>query len=282
LREEIAVICREAIHIVLSQDVLKKEEYNVWLSRSEALHDQYLLAQSYANELNRDQMHIVLDNIQQRKDVNMDEWANYYTYLYYLLTIRQEDMDESQIQALISRLENISQNSGILGDMAHGAIAMLIDRPCWERLTQVSICHSLIVWRSGYENGENNRSQPTEEQTNALVGEVEVNLYPNPVQESGDTKLTLYPNSVHGSGEIALILYPNPVEGILYIQLDNTDVVNIEEVKIYDMYGRLLRTESNIRLRKTEIDIVGLSAGVYFVNCKLSNGEAKTKRIVKE
>jgi hypothetical protein len=84
------------------------------------------------------------------------------------------------------------------------------------------------------------------------------------------------------SGEVELNLYPNPVEGVLYIQLDNTDVVNIEEVKIYDMYGRLLRTESDIRLRKTEIDIVGLSAGVYFVNCKLSNGEAKTKRIVKE
>jgi hypothetical protein len=84
------------------------------------------------------------------------------------------------------------------------------------------------------------------------------------------------------SGEAELFLFPNPVKEVLFMQLENAGTVNIEEVKIYDMYGRLLRTESNIRLRKTEIDIVGLSAGIYFVSCKLSNGEAKTKQIVKE
>jgi hypothetical protein len=84
------------------------------------------------------------------------------------------------------------------------------------------------------------------------------------------------------SSDNAVLFYPNPVKEVLFMQLENAGTVNIEEVKIYDIYGRLLRTESNIRLRTTEIDIVGLSAGVYFVNCKLSNGEAKTKRIVKE
>ena len=56
--------------------------------------------------------------------------------------------------------------------------------------------------------------------------------------------------------------------------------VEIEEVSIFDIYGR--RQElSSISSQPSAIDVSGLSSGIYFVKVVTSEGEA-VKRFVKK
>ena len=72
-------------------------------------------------------------------------------------------------------------------------------------------------------------------------------------------------------------IYPNPVEEELIIATE----VRVEEISIYDVYGR---TTTVYGLQTTDfvhsIDVADLEAGVYFVNIKTENGNV-VKRFVK-
>ena len=72
-------------------------------------------------------------------------------------------------------------------------------------------------------------------------------------------------------------IYPNPVSDKLYIETE----AEIEEVVIYDIYGRV----QNLKISETQklrnlIDVTELNSGVYFVKVVTANGEA-VKRIIK-
>ena len=73
-------------------------------------------------------------------------------------------------------------------------------------------------------------------------------------------------------------LYPNPVNDVLFIETE----VEIEEVVIYDVYGRIqnLRTSESQNLR-ISVDVANLNSGVYFMMIKTNDGVV-TKRFVKE
>ena len=83
-----------------------------------------------------------------------------------------------------------------------------------------------------------------------------------------------------GIAELAssLNIYPNPVNDKLYIETE----VEIEEVSIFDVYGRnqnLRNSESqNLRI---SVDVTNLNSGVYFVKVITENGEV-VKRFVKK
>ena len=72
-------------------------------------------------------------------------------------------------------------------------------------------------------------------------------------------------------------IYPNPVNDRLFIETE----VEIEEVVVYDIYGRYKVAKSQSH-KDTEIliDLSNLSKGVYFVNVKTSVGSV-VKKIVK-
>ena len=71
-------------------------------------------------------------------------------------------------------------------------------------------------------------------------------------------------------------IYPNPVSDKLYIETE----VEIEEVSIFDIYGR--RQElSAISCQPSAIDVSNLNSGVYFVKVVTENGEV-VKRFVKK
>ena len=75
-----------------------------------------------------------------------------------------------------------------------------------------------------------------------------------------------------------LNIYPNPVNDKLYIETE----VEIEEVVIYDVYGRV----QNLRNSETQnlsisVDVTNLNSGVYFVKVVTENGEV-VKRFVKK
>ena len=73
-------------------------------------------------------------------------------------------------------------------------------------------------------------------------------------------------------------IYPNPVNDKLYIETE----AEIEEVVVYDVYGRIqnLRNSETQKLRNS-IDVTDLNSGVYFVQIKTEEGNI-TKRFVKE
>ena len=73
-------------------------------------------------------------------------------------------------------------------------------------------------------------------------------------------------------------IYPNPVSDKLYIETE----AEIEEVVVYDVYGRIqnLRNSETQKLRNS-IDVTDLNSGVYFIQIKTEEGNI-TKRFVKE
>ena len=72
-------------------------------------------------------------------------------------------------------------------------------------------------------------------------------------------------------------IYPNPVKDRLYIETES----EIEEVIVYDIYGRHQVTESPSHQEMISIDISNLTSGVYFVKINTANGNI-VKRFVKE
>ena len=71
-------------------------------------------------------------------------------------------------------------------------------------------------------------------------------------------------------------IYPNPVSDKLYIETE----VEIEEVSIFDIYGR--RQElSAVSCQPSAIDVSNLNSGVYFVKVVTENGES-VQRFIKK
>ena len=75
----------------------------------------------------------------------------------------------------------------------------------------------------------------------------------------------------------SLNVYPNPVSDKLYIETE----VEIEEVVVYDMFGRHQVTETPSHQGNLTIDVTNLNSGVYFVKVVTENGEA-VKRFIKK
>ena len=77
-------------------------------------------------------------------------------------------------------------------------------------------------------------------------------------------------------------IYPNPVEDELFVVTE----MNVEEVAIYDVYGRLCcRDASNASTSNSmdtfNVSVQDLKAGVYFINIKTDGGNI-VKRFVKK
>ncbi|MBR2051169.1 MAG: T9SS type A sorting domain-containing protein, partial [Bacteroidales bacterium] len=76
----------------------------------------------------------------------------------------------------------------------------------------------------------------------------------------------------------SISIYPNPVDNELFLATE----VRVEEIAIYDVYGR---TTTVYGLQTTDfvhsIDVADLDAGVYFVNIKTENGNV-VKRFIKK
>ena len=72
-------------------------------------------------------------------------------------------------------------------------------------------------------------------------------------------------------------IYPNPVNDKLYIETE----MDVEEVAVYDAYGRLQVTETPRRQDIVEFDVSNLNAGVYIVMIKTDAGIVM-KRFVKK
>ena len=73
-------------------------------------------------------------------------------------------------------------------------------------------------------------------------------------------------------------IYPNPVENELFIATE----VNVEEVAIYDVYGRqTMRQQVNETTSQHVVNVAALNSGIYFVKIVTNEGEV-VKRFVKK
>ena len=69
-------------------------------------------------------------------------------------------------------------------------------------------------------------------------------------------------------------IYPNPVNDMLYIVTE----VEVEEVVVYDVYGR---QQSTVNRQQSIVDVSKLNSGIYFVRIKTVD-EVVTKRFIKQ
>ena len=72
-------------------------------------------------------------------------------------------------------------------------------------------------------------------------------------------------------------IYPNPVNDRLYIEAET----EIEEVMVYDIYGRHQVTETASHRGDLSIDLSDLKSGIYFVKINTEKGNI-VKRIIKD
>ena len=77
--------------------------------------------------------------------------------------------------------------------------------------------------------------------------------------------------------ESSFLLFPNPANDRLFIVAE----VEIEEVIVYDIYGRHQVTETPSHQDMTSVNVSNLNAGIYFVKINTNQGEV-IKRFIKQ
>jgi len=113
-------------------------------------------------------------------------------------------------------------------------------------------------------------------------------IYFDQVIISGDNVREIDPSVSEGSNQVTQVqtfglsardvsLYPNPATSILNIEIREG---SFDEIMIFATSGKLIQT-INPRENSLEVDVSGLSAGMYFVRF-VSEGLAFTKRFIKE
>lgn len=73
-------------------------------------------------------------------------------------------------------------------------------------------------------------------------------------------------------------VFPNPVNDI--VTITNNENIEIEEMLLYDVNGKIIKTINNKYSNKAQINIKNLSAGIYFLHIKTSEGIG-IKKIIK-
>ena len=104
-----------------------------------------------------------------------------------------------------------------------------------------------------------------------------VALYENDKTSVGVAKKYAYGDNIDEQHEIQCKVYPNPVNDRLYIVTED----EVENVVVYDIYGRLQVTETASHQGNVAIDVANLKSGIYFVKINTEKGNI-VKRIIKQ
>ena len=104
-----------------------------------------------------------------------------------------------------------------------------------------------------------------------------VALYENDKTSVGLAKKYAYGDNIDEQHEIQCKVYPNPVNDRLYIVTED----EVENVVVYDIYGRLQVTETPRHQGNLTIDLENFKSGIYFVKINTEKGNI-VKRIIKQ
>ena len=75
-----------------------------------------------------------------------------------------------------------------------------------------------------------------------------------------------------------LRIYPNPAQD--YLDVENLKDIKINEIRIFDITGKLAREVAVTEFKKLRIDLSGLNRGSYFLKLKTNEGEASKQFVV--
>lgn len=89
-----------------------------------------------------------------------------------------------------------------------------------------------------------------------------------------------YPLSISDFSKNKLQLYPNPVKNELFLSSKN-GAGNLN-VKIFNIEGKLLSTQTMEVANQTSINVSQLTSGIYFLNIEDENGNTIIKKFIKE
>ena len=77
-----------------------------------------------------------------------------------------------------------------------------------------------------------------------------------------------------------IIVYPNPATDELNIVLNNSE--NIKTIDIYDLQGRLVKSEKVIKNESSQkISVSDLVNGLYFIALEKADGQRTTGKFIK-
>jgi hypothetical protein len=260
LTEGIQLICNEAFDILISADKFDRKTYNTWLLRENKLYSGLLLAQSYTEQSDLANAQQTLNDLRTRFPEFKDD--NYDFYLKYLHYQQQFD---NRYPLLVTQAELLALDSLYLqsNDMVRASSRALIEYLTGTAVSFTKLDDECKTYSSGGNNGEGISVFGLTDNQKSMS---------NPSENLESFEDNSYSVSI----------YPNPFNDVLQIRLDNATDLNMEQVSIYDISGRKLRTISGIGNIRTTIQLSDLSTGMYFIHVSLSNGETKVERIVKQ
>jgi hypothetical protein len=252
LAEEIHLVCSEAFTIILGTEVLNLPVYRTWLLRENKINSDLLVAISYVKTGDWDKTEQTMNDMRTRYPELMDDdYANYLTYLEYLYQLENEDsyeITDEDIETISWYLE------------AFKGIAKAKMQALWERLTGDI---------SGIELDDNCLCADDETDPDAGEGQKSTENTQKEVQSMEEKDYTLS-------------VYPNPFGDVIQLRLDNASNLNMEQVQVYDITGRMLHIVNNIGNARTTIQLSDLSNGVYLIHVLLNNRETKVTRVFKQ
>ena len=74
------------------------------------------------------------------------------------------------------------------------------------------------------------------------------------------------------------VVFPVPSDGKVFVQVNGTDILSYA---LIDMQGRVVLTESNVKLPVLVVDGKDLESGSYIINVETPYGNAQQKLIIK-
>ena len=83
-------------------------------------------------------------------------------------------------------------------------------------------------------------------------------------------------NIIKNEYDFNIAVYPNPVGDELFLATE----LQVEEIAIYDIYGRTVSQHVNMSTRRQVVNVADLEAGVYFVKVVTNEGKV-VKRFIK-
>jgi parallel beta-helix repeat protein len=271
LAQEVRLICREAISFLLTAKEFDRPTYNVWLERENTMRSYYLLAESYVEQSNGDaidgegagweQVNNVLQAIPEKFPTEYIESEH-----NGFVTCLQFENQWGNTHPLEIPESEIAIMESYLGIFNGSALAKLI--AILELLKELYFYTSFLDDKSGSGDCCINCSD--------VEGFSVSNNHKSINSSNGNEQ------SLDDADSYSLAIYPNPSNGALHLNLEKTTTVNIQQVDVYDIYGRELRKVENIGVHRTTVNLSGLSNGIYFIRVSMDNGETKIRRIVKE
>jgi hypothetical protein len=83
---------------------------------------------------------------------------------------------------------------------------------------------------------------------------------------------------VSENANITLGVYPNPIQnGVLSVVAQ----AGIENVRLYDINGRLVATQYNVKDRMTRFNVEGIPSGIYWIEAEMMDGSRIRKNLMK-